>query len=187
MASIWRVESAAELVGAAQADFYPSVNLIAFAGLDTVFFNKFFKWASRTGYVTPAITLPIFTGGKLTANLRAHRAEFQEAIQTYNEVLLGALKEVADQIATLKAKDERLKAEKWIVRSKMENQQLVSLRHEHALDSSLQVLNAQDELLMEQFKQIQIEYENYQANIQLIKALGGGYHYGTEGEECKSN
>lgn len=187
MASIWRVQSAAELVGAAQADFYPSINLMAFAGIDTVFINKFFKWASRTGYVNPALTLPIFTGGKLTANLNAHRAEFHEAIQTYNELLLVALREVADQIAVLKAKFERLKNEDWIVETKKENQHLVSLRHQYALDNVIQVLNAEDELITEQLKQVQLQYETHQATIQLIKALGGGYHYQKEEQDPCSN
>ncbi len=102
-AQLWRVESTAREIGAAKADFYPSVNLMAFAGLESLSFNKLFLISSKQGSLVPAIHLPIFTGGKLTANLKSKVAAFNEETYRYNELLLNAAREVADQIATLTA------------------------------------------------------------------------------------
>src|SRR5262249_16524131 len=69
-AQIWRVEAAAREIGAAKADFYPRVNLMAFAQLESLSFNKLLNIGSKQGGLVPAVHLPIFTGGKLTAQLK---------------------------------------------------------------------------------------------------------------------
>ena len=79
-AQIWRVESAAKEIGAAKADFYPNVNLGAFAGLESLEFSNLFKIGSRMGGLVPAINLPIFTAGRLRANLQSKVATFNEAV-----------------------------------------------------------------------------------------------------------
>ncbi len=101
MAQVWRVEAAAKQIGAAKADFYPSVNLMAFGQLESLSFNKLLNIGSRQGGLVPAVHLPIFTGGKLTANLKEKVASFNEQTYRYNEMLLNAAKEVADQIVIL--------------------------------------------------------------------------------------
>lgn len=175
MAQIWRVEAAAHLVGAAKADFYPNVDLTAFAGLDSVFFNKLFSMGSWTTSVKPALHLPIFTAGRIRANLRARHAEFTESIYTYNDMLLHAVKEVADNIVTLKYANQNFDAQQQIVENKMQNQKLSSLRYENALNNLLEVLNAHEAVLREKFLQLKYEYDRYKATIQLIRTLGGGY------------
>ena len=175
MAHIWRVEATAHLVGAAKADFYPRVNLCAFAGLDSVFFNKLFTWGSRSATVVPAFHLPIFTAGRLKANLRARQAEFEQTIFAYNEAVLRAVKEVADQIVMLKTADETLRVENRLVQNKLQNRKLMHLRYEHAISNLLELLDTQEALLQEEFKKIHFQYERYVAVIHLIKALGGGY------------
>lgn len=175
MAQIWRVEAAAHLVGAAKADFYPNVDLTAFAGLDSVFFNKLFSMGSWTTSVKPALHLPIFTAGRIRANLRARHAEFTQSIYIYNDMLLRAVKEVADKIVSLKYAHQDYEVQKQIVENKMQNQKLSSLRYENALNNLMEVLNAHEEVLREKFLQMKYEYDRYKATIQLIRALGGGY------------
>ena len=62
-AQIWRVESAAKEIGAAKADFYPRVNLFAYAQLESLAFNQLLKTSSKQGGLAPAVHLPIFMGG----------------------------------------------------------------------------------------------------------------------------
>lgn len=175
MAHIWRVEAMAHHVGAAKADFYPNVNLTALAGLDSVFFRKFFNWESRAASVQPALYLPIFTAGRIKANLRAKEADFHEAIYAYNEALLRAVKEVADQIVTLKTADHTLRVEEKLVQKKLQNYQIVQLRYKNAINTLLQLLTSQEEFIQEKYKKIESEYNRIRASIELIKALGGGY------------
>ena len=175
MAQIWLVEAAAHEVGAAKAEFYPSVNLCALAGLDSVFFRKFFRWESRAAQIEPAIHLPIFTGGKLRANLRGKRADFEGAMHQYNELVLQVVKQVADATLVLKTADETLNLQKELVKNFEKVRTLTSNRYIHALDTLLQVIDAEEALLQEKLIEIQHQYERYLAAITLVKTLGGGY------------
>lgn len=175
MAIIWRVQGSAHLVGAAKAEFYPRVDLTALAGLDSVFFNKWFTWGSRTANVEPALHLPIFTAGRLKANLRASQAELDELIYTYNDAVLKAAKEVADQIVSLKMTNEQVQIEDRLVANQLQNRKLMALRYEHALANMLELLDTQETLLQQEFQKIQFQYKRVLSAIGLIKALGGGY------------
>ncbi|NGX47933.1 MAG: Outer membrane protein OprM [Chlamydiae bacterium] len=175
MAYIWRVESGAHLVGAAKAEFYPRVDLYGLAGLDSVFFSKLFRWESRTASLKPAIHLPIFTAGRLKANLREKQAEFDELIYAYNDAVLRAVKEVSDQVITLKITSEKLQVEERIVANKIQNRKIMALRYKNAVSNLLDLLETQDAVLQQEFMKIKFQYKRVLAAIQLIKALGGGY------------
>ena len=69
-AAIWRVEAEANKVGAAKAAFYPNVNLLALAGFESLSWGDFTSLENFQGFLSPAIHLPIFKGGRLRANLK---------------------------------------------------------------------------------------------------------------------
>ncbi len=175
MAHIWRVESTAHLVGAAKADFYPRIDLNALGGLNSVFPGKLFSMGSKIAQVLPALHLPLFTAGRIRANLEARNAEFQEQIYAYNDTVLRAVKEVADQIVALRIADETLQIENRLVQNKIATRSLMVSRYKNALSNMLELLQAQEEVLQEQFIQLNLQYERILAAIELIKALGGGY------------
>ena len=175
IAHIWKVEAAAHLVGAAKADFYPRVDLWALAGFNSLFVNKLFQWDNREATVKPAFYLPIFTGGRLKGNLRAKQAEFEEAIYSYNETVLKAVREVADEIVILKTVDENLKIEVKLVQNKEKNQNLIKQLYEEELGNLLGVIQSEKELLKEKYGKIHLQYQRMISALRLIKALGGGY------------
>lgn len=176
MALIWQVESAAHVVGAAKADFYPSVDLVAFAGFDSVFFRKLFNWkGSRQDFLTPALNLPIFTAGRIRANLRAKYAEFEQAIDSYNERLLQAVQQVADQIVVLKTADEKLNQQIHITQNQQHLEHLATLKFNNALNNELEVLQVRLQTQMQMWTRYQMEYERIYAAVSLIQVLGGGY------------
>lgn len=175
MAQIWRIESAAHLVGAAKAEFYPSIDLFALFGLNSVFANKFFSWGSRLRQVNPALHLPIFTGGRLRANLREKRAEFEQMIYSYNESVLKAVQEVADQIVILRTTNESLKIEEDLLQNKSKNRNFANDRYKNAIESLSSYLDVENDLIEERITKIILQYQQRNAVIQLIRALGGGY------------
>jgi len=175
MSYIWRVESGAHLVGAAKAEFYPRVDLYGLAGLDSIFISKLFGWQSRTGSLKPAIHLPIFTAGRLKANLREKQAEFEELIFAYNDAVLRAVKEVSDEVISLQMVSEKLDVEKLLVANKIQNRKLEALRFKNAIANMLDLLTAQDAVLQQKFSKIKFEYQRVITAVKLVKALGGGY------------
>lgn len=175
MSQIWLVEAAAHEVGAAKAAFYPSINLYALAGLDSVFFRKFFRWESRAAQLEPALNLPIFTGGKLRASLREKRALFEGAMHKYNELLLQAASQVSDAALILKTSDETLSLQTGQVGNFERARNLTVNRYQNSLDTRMQVIRAEESVLREKLIEIQNQYKRYLAAITLVKSLGGGY------------
>lgn len=177
-AQIWRVESAAKEIGVAKTEFYPNINLSAFGGLESLSFNDFFKWSSHMGGLTPALHLPIFTAGKLRANLRSKVASYNEAVYGYNDLLLHAAKEVADQMVLLKTKNEELLLQLSNLEVVSEEYELQSMRFEEGIDNYLTVLNTINEVLNQRLSVVELRKDHLLAVVKLIKAFGGGYDKG---------
>jgi NodT family efflux transporter outer membrane factor (OMF) lipoprotein len=174
-AQLWRVEAAAAEIGAAKAEFYPSVNLMAFAGLESLSFNKLLSISSKQGSLIPALHLPIFTGGKLTANLKNKVAAFNEETYRYNELLLSAAQDVADQIVTLISTFDILSRQINSVETLEEQVELQYARYKHGINNFLTVLEREEDLQVQHFQLFGNERDYLLAVLKLIKALGGGY------------
>ena len=73
---------------------------------------------SAIGYVVaPGVRLPIFQGGRLTGNLEVQRAEYDQAVDAYNETLLQSAQQVADSIANLKRARAEYEAQSRFLRA----------------------------------------------------------------------
>ncbi len=176
LALIWRAEAAAYRIGAAKADFYPNVNLSGLIGFDSVFFRKLFSTGSQTAAATPAFYLPIFTGGKLKAQLKERQAEFDEATFAYNEKLLDAVREVADQIISLQTLQRELTLQREVVDNQIEIYTLIRNKTKMGISSDLEVINAEKVLLQQRDILLTQTLQKLIGIINLIKALGGGFH-----------
>jgi outer membrane protein TolC len=176
MAMIWKAEAASKEIGVAKTDFYPNINLAALAGIESLQFPTLFQWSSRTGALQPAIHLPIFTGGKLSANLSSKIAKFNEAVQTYNEGLLEASKEVASELSTLYSLHAQLEMQTKLVGTRNEKELLSLERFERGLDDYLEFLVSRTEKDEEEVRRIALQNMKLLSVVRLIKSLGGGYH-----------
>ncbi len=175
MAQSWRVQAAAKEIGAAKADFYPNVNLLAFAGLESLKFSTFFERHSSMSAVTPAFHLPIFTAGRLKAQLMEKVAIFNEAVYGYNDLILQAAQEVADTVTIMIKLQELIETQAKTVETIRSKYNLTQQRFEHGIDTVLDLLLAENQLLKEQLTLIELHYSKKLSSIKLIQALGGGY------------
>ncbi|MGI9142850.1 MAG: efflux transporter outer membrane subunit, partial [Fluviibacter sp.] len=102
VATRWQAESSQSRIEQRKAAFYPNVNVIAFIGAQSLGINKLVESGSYMSNAGPAIYLPLFLGGKLRADLKVARAEYDENVANYEKTLIQALNEVADVAAGLK-------------------------------------------------------------------------------------
>jgi outer membrane protein TolC len=98
-----RVEAAGKDIDVAKARFYPNVSLSAFIGLQSIGLSRFLEAGSRTFGVGPAVTLPIFDAGRLRGQLAGTQADYDAAVERYNEALVNGLREVVDQLTTIRS------------------------------------------------------------------------------------
>ena len=94
------VEAAAYDIKAAEADFYPNVNLTAFAGFQAFGLSQLFESSDRIAGAGPALSLPVFNRGALRGQLYGRQAQFDSFVGQYNQTLLDAVKDVAHVVAT---------------------------------------------------------------------------------------
>lgn len=175
IAARWNAEAAAQETKAARAMFYPNVNLNAFAGVQALGTNNLLKASSFTTGIGPAVTLPIFHGGELNANLAGRRAQADLAIADYNQTVLDAVHQVADSLDALHMLS-REREEQKTAREAIEAAYNVALsRYKEGLGNYLTVLIAQDSVMTQALRDTDLRMRAYQLDADLARALGGGY------------
>ncbi len=173
-ARIFRVEAARQEIGVAKTEFYPNINLMAFAGLSSLSFSHLFDWASRTGNLNPAIHLPLFTAGRLQANLAGKVADFNEAVSSYNELLLKAAKEVTSEITTFLSFHTQIEDQKKKIELQQELLTVAFSSFTQGVAPYLNVLISKKELLSKEIYEVQLQQSKILSSIRIIKAVGGG-------------
>ncbi|MBK1688215.1 efflux transporter outer membrane subunit [Rubrivivax gelatinosus] len=175
VAQRWRVESAMREVDAARALFYPNVSLTAFAGFSSLGLDEFVKAGSRNLGVGPALSLPIFEGGRLRANLGARAAEVDAAVEGYNGALLRALREVADEVAGLQSLERQQRAQAEAGAAADAAYALAIQRYQAGLGNFLTVLSAQTNVLAQSRAATELKARHLASEVALTRALGGGW------------
>jgi NodT family efflux transporter outer membrane factor (OMF) lipoprotein len=175
VAQRWRVEAALKDVDVARAQFYPNVNLMAFVGLSSIGLDRFVKSGSETYGAGPALRLPIFDGGRLRANLSARNAEVDAAVDGYNAALLRALREVADEVASLQSLERQSQAQADALKSAESAFDLARQRYQAGLGNFLVVLTAEGNVLAQRRAATDLKARHLNAEAALARALGGGY------------
>jgi NodT family efflux transporter outer membrane factor (OMF) lipoprotein len=175
VAARWRAEAAAKRIGAARAQFYPNVNLAAYIGQQAVFANLLWRPSSQIGSVGPAVTLPIFEGGRLRAQYRGAQADYDVAVAEYDATLVQALQQVADTAAGERALGTRLTESRAALAADEEAYKLTRLRYEGGLTNYQSVLLAEDAVLQARITVADLDARAFTLDVQLVQALGGGY------------
>lgn len=174
-AARWRATEAARRIGVAQAQFYPNVNLTAFIGFQSLGLAQLFAAGSDIGQVGPAVSLPIFQGGRLRANLRGARADYDEAVASYERTLIQALQEVADAAASERSLAARFKESADALAADEQAYRIARLRYEGGLANYQSVLLAEDAVLQSRRALADLTARAFTLDVKLIRALGGGY------------
>ena len=178
VAQRWRVEAALRDVDVARAQFYPNLNLVAFVGLSSIGLDRFLQAGSLTAGVGPALRLPVFDGGRLRANLGARGAEADAAIEAYNSALLRALREVADEVASLQSLQRQAQAQQQATSAADAAYALAVQRYEAGLGNFLVVLTAESNVLAQRRAGSELKARQLAAEVALSRSLGGGYQAG---------
>ena len=173
---LWRVEAASKDVSAAKKEFLPNLNLMAFVGMQSLHAGNWLRNNSKYGQGGPAISLPIFHGGALQGNLEGSVGEYSLAIAQYEDLLINAIKEVLDGITDVRFWNKRNQELGAGVNSLESSLALARDRLRHNINSKIDVLRAEVNWLSAQDFLVQGYASSLVAQLNLIKALGGGYN-----------
>ena len=174
-AARWRVESTARDMGAARAEFYPSINLLAFAGYTAIGLDNLLHAGSRQLGVGPALSLPIFDAGRLRANYRAKATDVDGAVESYNAAVIEALRETADALSSVRHVQVQCHEQAQARDSAERAYELAIERYRNGLGGYLTVLAAETNVLAQRRAGDDLKARALDAQAQLAHALGGGY------------
>lgn len=170
-----RSEAIAARVRVARTAFYPNINLVAVAGLQSLGLSALFDSGSSFASFGPALSIPVFDGGRLAARYRGIRATYDEAVARYDATLIDAVHEIADVLASQHALDARLADARVAQTAAREARGLAELRYRNGLFNQLQLLTAEDQALAAERSVAALEVRRLALTVALVRALGGGF------------
>ena len=162
-------------IGAARAAFFPSIRLTAAAGTASADLDGLFDGGSGTWSFLPQINLPIFTAGRLKANLEYSEIQQDIHVARYEQSIQNAFREVSDGLAARGTFTAQLQAQSDLVQATDEYYQMAQQRYDEGVDNYLMVLDAQRELFGARQQQLAYQLQQLSSEVALYRALGGGW------------
>jgi NodT family efflux transporter outer membrane factor (OMF) lipoprotein len=163
-------------IGEAKALLFPNIRITGVAGWESAALKSLFTGpASFWDIVSPGITQPIFTAGRLRANVRATEAQKQEALLSYKKSIQQAFQEVSDALVGVRMLKEVRIASGKQVKALSQQTDLAYQRYFGGVTPYLEVLDSDRQLFESELKLTQDRANEYLAVIALYRALGGGW------------
>ncbi|CAD7026687.1 nodulation protein NodT [Pseudorhizobium endolithicum] len=172
-----QLASAVAEIGVAQAQLYPAITL---GGSIRPSYTR--TSSGESGILSwsfgPGLSLPIFDGGALKANVSSSESAAREAYLAWKETVLNAVEEVENALAAVSRDARTVAALRDTVRSYEEALELATASYRDGASSLLDVLDAQRQVSTAQANLAQAVQQMAQDFVSLNVAVGGGYGYG---------
>jgi multidrug efflux system outer membrane protein len=161
-------------IGAARAAFFPRIALTAAAGTMSNQLSTLFGSGTGTWSFIPQVTVPIFAGGALRANLRVAEVDREIALARYEKAIQTAFREVSDALALTATLRDQEDAQRSLTDALSATYRLSEARYRAGIDNYLGVLVAQRELYAAQEGLVSVRLAGQINRVTLFKVLGGG-------------
>lgn len=171
-----RMAAANANIGVAKAAFFPTVKLAGLAGFQSGDPGMLFDWPSRLWALGPSVSLPLFQGGQLRANLGQSRAAYDEAVAKYRSTVLSAFADVENNLAAEHLLASGYEQQLAALDSARKQLQIANNRYSSGLVTYIEVATAQNAALGIERTSVRLRGQQLVAVVALIKALGGGWH-----------
>jgi NodT family efflux transporter outer membrane factor (OMF) lipoprotein len=175
IAQLWRIQAASHRIHVARTNFYPNIDLLGLFGFQTIHLSELLKDPSRSMLWGPALQLPIFQGGLLTAILKESEFEYALAVDQYEQLVDRAVQEVLDGITAVRTTAEIWTETKAFQDIAYELTILAQKKLEHNISSEIEILQLEKDWLEARDAAIQAKGHQIFSFLALVKSLGGGY------------
>jgi outer membrane protein TolC len=163
-------------IGAARAAYFPDISLTAAAGYASNELDQLFRSQNGIWAIAGAVAQPIFAGGKIVAQNKAAKAQYEEMLAAYRKAVQSAFKETLDALKANQINrdtfDIRLKQTLALRRS----YDLTKKQEDAGLIGTMEVLDVERNLLQAEMALAQARQSELVGLVNLSKALGGGWN-----------
>jgi outer membrane protein, multidrug efflux system len=175
MAAEHELKGAHADIGAARAAFFPTISLTAKAGAISGDLSDLFGGNSGSWLFSPSINLPIFTAGRLQAQLDVAVIRKEISVNRYEKAIQIAFREAADALVAGDTYVRQLAAQQANLTANQDYYTLAKDRYQYGLDSFLILLDAQRSLYTARQRFLILQLAQSINQVNLYKALGGGW------------
>lgn len=176
IAQRWRVEEACFEIEVAKARFFPSIDLFGYIGFTSIKIAELFTSRALQWIGEATGTLPLYTADKLEAKLGIARETLEIAVESYNQSILNAVQQVSDALTDLTIADARSLVLNKSVENARALYKLTDEKYVNGVANRIALLNATENLLIQESVFVEVQLTRFQAAVALIQAIGGGYH-----------
>jgi outer membrane protein, multidrug efflux system len=162
-------------IGVAKASFFPSLSLTGAGGLESNALNQFISHASESWYGAFSVSQPVFEGGALRSGLRLARANWQEAVLSYQQTIQNALEQVSNSLVASQKNREFREQQELLTKAAQQTDQFSEVLYKNGGASYLQVLTSETNYFSAELNLVQAQLNERLALVQLYQALGGGW------------
>ena len=170
-----RAQAAAKRIDVAKAAFMPNITLSGYIGQQAFPVAYMFTPYGAIGQIGPALSLPLFEGGKLKAGYRGARADYDNAVDAYNQTVVAALQDVADAAASVQSANKQLEERRQALKAGEAGYAIAQLRYKGGLSSYVAVLTAENAVITQRRDFADAQGRVFTLDIALTRALGGGF------------
>lgn len=163
------------LIGAARAQYFPTISLTGLFGYISKDFSDLFSGPTKVWSYGLAASAPIFTGGGIAGQVKQAEAQQQEALLSYQKAIQVAFQEVSDALLSHTKSRGQLEFQERQLRTLRNYLELARLRYDEGYTSYIEVLDAERNLFDAQVSHAQTQSQIYVSLVNLYKAMGGGW------------
>jgi NodT family efflux transporter outer membrane factor (OMF) lipoprotein len=177
-AARWQIEASSKNIDQARKAYYPDVSLTGLGAFLRTYpdLGSGSRTDLKLANIGPSIQLPLFSGGRLRAQVDTAQAQLDTAVAQYDGAVVQAAGEIAQGVATLQTLDaQRLQVDRQYDASAAQKAKAADRRSKGLIDDRTW-LNADMQLDQQRDARLQLTSQLLSANLSLIHALGGGYH-----------
>jgi NodT family efflux transporter outer membrane factor (OMF) lipoprotein len=164
------------LIGVEKAAYYPTVSLTGSGGLEGSALKALFAVPALFWSLGASASETIFDAGLRKATMAQYTAQYNADVAAYKQAVLTAFQQVEDYIATLRVTSDQINREDQAIEAAQKYLNIATVRYQTGLDPYLNVMTAQLTLLSNQQTQVTLRVSEMTAAVELVQALGGGWH-----------
>jgi multidrug efflux system outer membrane protein len=162
-------------IGVARAQYFPTISLTGLFGYASESLSDLLQNSANVWTLGGSAVGPIFTGGRISAELRASEAVQRQTLVGYLQTVQGAFRDVDDSLVSVQKAREELSAQGRQVAALSDYARLARVRYDEGYTSYIDVLDAQRRLFDAQLQYVSVQGDVYSSLVNTYKAMGGGW------------
>ncbi|MDD7998151.1 efflux transporter outer membrane subunit [Kosakonia radicincitans] len=170
------VAAANAAIGVAVAGYYPDLSLSASGGVSASAIQSLFSLPNRVWSLGPSLSGTLLDFGATSAEVDQARAAYDSKVATYRQTVLSALQEVEDGLVELNTLQGEIAAQQRASDAAQESARVTRNQYEAGMIDYLDVATTENSSLSEQQSLLSLQSTQWVASVELIAALGGGWH-----------